>query len=210
MESGFDPIKLLIIVLIVAVQGVSAFRAWVKKREQAKRQEEERLGFPDRDGSAPSTDPSAASDSDDSLMDWDPLGENEPEPIPEREPPPRRPPQDQRPGTIVFPPVGQETETVRKPSGIVFPPPESAPVEPARNPVSVDPEHTHAASETTGEGSHAFVLPQHHLFQESGRRQERQDARLPGNTTLRNAMLARLVLERPLSARVGYPRAVRD
>ena len=186
MENGLEPVKILVIVLVVVVQGVAAFRAWMKKREQVKRQEEDRLGFPNRDASGQNREPS--SEPSDDLMDWDPLGENEPE----QDAPQNRPEPIRKPATIVFPPLGSVPE-----------PPRSAPV-------AADPEHSHSASETSGEGSRAFVLPQHHRFLESGRKQEAHVAKLPGDGTLRTAMLAKMILERPLSARGGYPRAVRD
>lgn len=194
MEGGFDSIKIVIIVLVVAVQGVAAFRGWMKKREQQRQAEESRLGFPGRDadrGSEP------ASATDDDLVDWDPLGDNQEEPESEPEPPARQTEPARRPGGIVFPPVGTPAP-VRIPSGIVFPPMGKAPLIP-------DAEHSSSASESMPEP--VFDAAQELQRQaEPPKPQGNARVRLPGDGTLRSAMLAKMVLERPLSARRGFGR----
>lgn len=193
MENGFDPIKIAIIVLVVVVQGVAAFRGWVKKREQQKREEEARLGFPNRNQEQTSE---PASSSDDDLIDWDPLGENQDEPDEEPEPARQRREPVRNPTGIVFPPVGTP-EPVRIPTGIVLPP-----VAPSAIP---DSEHTASASERSPEP----VFDASHSLQRQAdppRKNEAFRGRLPGDGTLRSAMLAKMVLERPLSARRGFGR----
>ncbi len=187
MENGFDPIKIAIIVLVVVVQGVAAFRGWVKKREQQKREEEARLGLPQRSGE-PYSEP--ASTSDDDLIDWDPLGENQDEPDDEPEP------------------TRQRREPVRNPTGIVFPPigaPEPVRVPPVAPSVIPDSEHTASTSERSPE---PVFYASHSLQRQADppRKNEVFRGRLPGDGTLRSAMLAKMVLERPLSSRRGYGR----
>ena len=195
MENGFDPIKIAIIVLVVVVQGVAAFRGWVKKREQQKRQEEAKLGFPNRNTER---DSEPASASDDDLIDWDPLGENQDEPESEPEPTRRRNEPVRDPGGIVFPPVGTP-EPVRSPSSIVLPPLTPPP------PVVLDSEHYSSVSERSPEPVfHTTNSLQHPA--DPPRKNVVFQGKLPGENTLRSAMLVKIVPERPLSARRGFGR----
>lgn len=194
MENGFDPIKIAIIVLVVVVQGVAAFRGWMKKREQQKQAEESRLGFPNRNTERTS-EPASASDDD--LVDWDPLGENQDEPDEEPEPPARQSEPARKPGGIVFPPVGAP-EPVRVPTSVAFPPIGAGPLIP-------DSEHSSSASESQPEP--IFIMADALQRQaDPPKSLERVGGRLPGDGTLRSAMIAKLVLERPLSARRGFRR----
>lgn len=193
MENGFDSIKIAIIVLVVLVQAVAAFRSWVKKREQQNRTEDSRLGFPNRDAERTSE---PASTSDDDLVDWDPLGDNQEEPEYEPQPASQTDPA-RKPGGIVFSPVGAP-EPIRIPSGIVFPPMGKSPLIP-------DSEHSSSTSESQPEA----VFNTAEALQRQAdppRSMQNVRVRLPGDGTLRSAMLAKMVLERPLSARRGFGR----
>lgn len=205
MENGFDPIKIAIIVLVVVVQGVAAFRGWVKKREQQKREEEARLGFPNRNQEQTSQPASA---SDDDLIDWDPLGENQDEPDDEPEPParPRREPA-RNPTGIVFPPIGSDEPQ---------PVPSSSPSMPEPQPEPVFEHIIVRAPEPSWTGSGPTIAPMAisaasrtaalHRKADAPRSNDAFQGKLPGENTLRSAMLAKIVLERPLSARRGFGR----
>lgn len=208
MENGFDPIKIAIIVLVVVVQGVAAFRGWMKKREQQKQAEESRLGFPNRNAERTS-EPASASDDD--LIDWDPLGENQDEPDDEPEPPARRREPARNPADIVFPPIESEEPTPSPARSSLPSTPEPKPGAVFEHVPVRSPEPTWAGSGSGSTTAPAAISVANrtaalHRKADAPRSNNAFQGKLPGDVTLRSAMIAKMVLERPLSARRGFGR----
>jgi hypothetical protein len=184
LEDGIGSIKILVIVLVVVAQGWSAVRTWIKKQKQRKIEEDARVGIrTDRGGAYSSDDAEAEEEGTPELPDWDPF--------------------EDRPRAPELPPIHAETPPPEPPPAVE--PVPTPPPAPARKPALI-------ASETNPEpaaeraplvASIAAVAIQNHRLSDPTRclRANRTSARLVGEIPLRTAMLAKIVLDRPLSAR---------
>jgi hypothetical protein len=175
LEGGLDTIQILVIVLIVAAQGVGAARAWFRKLKQRREQEEARMGLPGRGGIYDSSEPEIPEPPPPSaeLPDWDPYeDEYEEEHVPNGS----RPAEAEAPP----PPVAQApARPVSKISSVSLP--ATPQVLPSLPPLPQIP----------------AIVPSYDKRVDT----KRSSARLPGGINLRNAILAKEILDRPLSAR---------
>lgn len=174
MEGGFDSIQILVIVLVVAAQGVGAARAWLRKQKQRREQEAARMGLPGQRGiydSAETEVPDQTASAE--LPDWDPYeDEYEEEHVPNGSRPAEVEPQ---PPPVVRAP----TRTTTYASTVASPAPQAA---------------------------HPSPMPLPRVLAKVPSYEKRLDTKrsplkLPGGINLRNAILAKEILDRPLSAR---------
>lgn len=79
MDTGFDTVKILVIVLVVLAQGVSTGMKWLKKKRAEALQRDAALGLPTRRGEEP------APAVEEPAIDWDTWGQDEEQeaPVPE-------------------------------------------------------------------------------------------------------------------------------
>jgi len=178
LEDGIGSIKILVIVLVVVVQGVNAFRGWLKKQKQRKIEEDAKAGIRADRGGIDAEEEAAPE-----IPDWDPFEE--------------------RPRAPELPPIHSEAPAPALPPAAPMPVPVSVTMYkpalvhsmiPAREP---EPERAPLVASVA-----AVAIQNHRLSDPTrGQRVSRNTARLVNGIPLRTAMLAKIVLDRPLSAR---------
>lgn len=177
MEDGIGSIKILVIVLVVVVQGVSAFRGWAKKQKQRQIQKDLDAGI--RHGSTGIYESDASENQAETppsdVPAWDPFG-------------------DEVPRAPELPPIHEKTPPA--------PVPEKAHHSKAA-PIQSEPVPAEMLERAPLVASIAAVAIQNHRLSDPTRRirANRTSARLIGDASLRTAMLVKIVLDRPLSAR---------
>lgn len=82
MDTGFDSVKLVVIVLVVLAQGVSSFMKWLKKKRAEALQKEAALGLPTNREEPQAKDEEPG-------IDWDTWGQEEETPVPQAPTPPQ-------------------------------------------------------------------------------------------------------------------------
>lgn len=183
MEDGVGSIKLLVIVLVVLTQGAGAFRAWLRKQKQRKLEEEARAGIRRTTGGVYTSDEEEA-EPEPELPDWDPFEE--------------------RPRAPELPPIHAEAPPAPPPP--VPPAPAPVPVAaPAHKPALIGSDNRSGteAERAPLVASIAAVAVRSHRPPDPARRMGANptSAKLVGDVPLRTAVLAKIVLDRPLSAR---------
>lgn len=172
MDGGFDSIQILVVVLVVLAQGAGALRAWFRKLKQRREEEEARTGLPGNRGVYGSTEP-AAKDQPASaeLPDWDPFEDDEEEEYVPEAPAPRR----SEPQTH---PAGDAPSRM----------PSATPIVAAER---IQPKDSPALARLPGQ------VPSYKKRVDT----KLVPTKLPGGISLRNAILTKEILDRPLSAR---------
>jgi len=71
LDTGFDTVKIVVIVLVVLAQGMSSFVKWLKKKREAARQKDAALGLPTGRGEE------SVQTEEEPGIDWDTWGQEE-------------------------------------------------------------------------------------------------------------------------------------